>query len=248
MPLTFTVLADRPDLATAMWEMPTLWPEFMKQDPIGALFYGHVETRFAESVLVGRDGDEVVVCAYSVPFVLGGPTADADLPDAGWDAVIRSGLTTSVRGETPDAVSAVEIAVRPDLRGSGLSAQALAALRDNAARLGFAELLAPVRPNGKQDPDEPMTSYAARTRDDGLPVDPWLRVHVRAGGRIAGVAPRSMCIPGTLEEWRAWTGLPFDAPGPVAVPGALAPVHCDLVHEVATYVEPNVWVRHPTGG
>lgn len=92
-----------------------------------------------------------------------------------------------------------------------------------------------------------MTAYALRTRDDGLPVDPWLRVHVRAGGRIDRVCARSMVIPGTVEEWREWTGLPFDTTGPVAVPGALAPVMCEAGNGTATYVEPNVWVRHPTG-
>ena len=56
-----------------------------------------------------------------------------------------------------------------------------------------------------------------------------------------------MVVPGTLEEWREWTGLPFDETGPVLVPQALAPVHCDVEHGVATYVEPNVWVVHSTG-
>jgi hypothetical protein len=120
-------------------------------------------------------------------------------------------------------------------------------MRDNAARHGFAELIAPVRPNGKTDVDEPMASYAFRLREDGLPSDPWLRVHVRAGGRIAKVAPRSMVVPGTLEEWREWTGLAFDRTGPVVVPKALAPVHCDAEHGTAVYVEPNVWVVHRTG-
>ena len=245
MELTTTVLADEPGLAAAMWAMPNSWPEFMTHDPIGGLFYGNVEARFAEFVLVGRDATgEVVACAYSVPFVRG---QDA-FPVNGWDFAIRSGLSASIQGREPDAISAVEIAVRPDLQGTGLSVRMLVAMRDNAACHGFAELLAPVRPNGKQDPDEPMTTYAARTRDDGLPVDPWRRVHVRAGGRIAQVAPRSMCIPGTVEEWREWTGLPFDRSGPVHVPGALVPVHCDLEHGVATYVEPNVWVVHATGG
>jgi GNAT superfamily N-acetyltransferase len=243
--LTITVLADRPELAPAMWDMPTTWPEFMRHDPIGGLFYGNVEDRFAAFVLVATDGSgEVVANAYSVPFVRGG----TDLPPHGWDAAIRSGLLASIRGERPDAISAVEIAVRPDLQGTGLSARMLVAMRDNAARHGFAELVAPVRPNGKPDPGEPMATYAARTREDGLPVDPWLRVHVRAGGRIDRVAPRSMCIPGTVEEWREWTGLPFDRTGPVHVPGALAPVHCDAEHGTATYVEPNVWVVHHTGG
>jgi GNAT superfamily N-acetyltransferase len=241
--LTISALAARPDLAEAMWDMPNSWPEFMRHDPIGGLFYG-IETRFSEFVLVARDdAGEVVACAYSIPFVMGGEP----LPDNGWDFVIRNGLLASVRGQEPDAISAVEIAVRPDRQGSGLSRQMLAAMCENAAQRGFAELVAPVRPNGKTDVHEPMSSYAFRVREDGLPVDPWLRVHVRAGGRIEKVAPRSMVVPGKLEEWRAWTGLPFDEAGPVVVPQALSPVHCDVEHGVAAYVEPNVWVVHPTG-
>ena len=245
MPLTFSVLADRPDLVEPMWDMPNSWPEFMRHDPIGGLFYGNVETRFAEYVLIAQDdAGEVVGCAYSIPFVRDDEDA---LPDNGWDFVIRNGLLSHLRGEDPDAISAVEIAVRPDRQGTGLSGQLLAAMRDNAARHGFAELVAPVRPNGRTDVDEPMASYAFRLREDGLPSDPWLRVHVRAGGRIAKVAPRSMVVPGTLEEWRAWTGLAFDRTGPVVVPKALAPVHCDAEHGTAVYVEPNVWVVHRTG-
>jgi GNAT superfamily N-acetyltransferase len=239
-----SVLADRPDLVGAMWDMPNSWPEFMRHDPIGGLFYSNVERRFADHVLVAQDeAGGVAAQAFSVPFVLGGP----DLPVNGWDFVIRSGLLASLHGDQPDAVSAVEIAVRTDLQGRGLSGRMLAAMRSNAARHGFAELVAPVRPNGKTDVHEPMASYAFRTRDDGLPVDPWLRVHVRAGGVVDRIAPRSMVVPGTLEEWREWTGLPFDTTGPVEVPKALAPVWCDVEHGTAVYVEPNVWLRHRTG-
>jgi GNAT superfamily N-acetyltransferase len=244
MALTISVLADRPDLVEAMWDMDNPWPEFMRHDPIGGLFYGNVVDRFADYVLIAQDETGAVVAeAFSVPFVLDG----ADLPVNGWDGVIRSGLLASIHGEQPDAISAVEIVVRTDLQGHGLSSQMLVAMRDNAARRGFTELVAPVRPNGKTDVHEPMSVYAFRTRDDGLPVDPWLRVHVRAGGVIDSVAPRSMVIPGTLEEWRERTGLPFDATGPVEVPKALAPVWCDAEHGTAVYVEPNVWVRHRTG-
>jgi GNAT superfamily N-acetyltransferase len=236
-------LAERPDLMDVFWTMPDSWPEFMKHDPIGNVYYDCLE-QFAEFVLVclGADG-AIVAKAYSAPF----PLVGDELPDDGWDGVIRRALRAKVTGEPATHVSAIEIVIRPDLQGHGLSGPILSALRDNAARLGFPELLAPVRPNGKEDVAEPMSAYAFRTRDDGLPVDPWLRVHVRAGGRIERVAPRSMAIPGTLEEWRAWTGLPFDRTGPVEVPGALAPVLCDAEHGTAVYVEPNVWVRHRTG-
>lgn len=89
-----------------------------------------------------------------------------------------------------------------------------------------------------------MATYIQQTREDGLPVDPWLRVHVKAGATIIKVAPASMVIPGSLAQWREWTGLPFDDPGDVHVPGALAPVHCYPDQDQAVYVEPNVWLRH----
>ena len=148
---------------------------------------------------------------------------------------------------SPNAVSAVEIAVEPALQGAGLSGRIVAALRDNAGRLGFAELLAPVRPNGKTDVHEPMAAYAFRTRDDGLPVDPWLRVHVRAGGRIDRVAHARWSSPARSRSGASGPGCRSTRTGPVDVPGALAPVLCDAEHGTAVYVEPNVWVRHPTG-
>jgi hypothetical protein len=240
MDLTISVLADRPDLdeALAEWESP--WPEFMRHDPVGNTYYALSES-FAEYILVAQDGTgRVVAKAFSVPF----PLSDDELPVDGWDGAIRRGIRAKVSGDSPDKVCAIEISVVKELQGTGLSPRMLAAMRSNAAHLGFGELVAPVRPNGKKDLDLPMERYAFQTREDGLPVDPWLRVHVRAGGQIEKVATRSMVIPGTLAEWREWTGLPFDKSGPVHVPFALAPVMCDVEHDHAVYVEPNVWVRH----
>ncbi|MFD8270021.1 hypothetical protein ACFV2K_31520, partial [Streptomyces althioticus] len=60
-----------------------------------------------------------------------------------------------------------------------------------------------------------------------------------------GGPPASRTVSASLDPWRHWTGLPFDTSGPVEVPRALAPVHCDVERDHAVYVEPNVWMRHP---
>ena len=134
-------------------------------------------------------------------------------------------------GIRPDTVSAISIVVSPHAQGTGLSAHMLAAMRDNAAAQGFREVVAPVRPSAKHlEPRTPIAEYAYRVREDGLPHDPWLRVHARAGATIVAMAPTSMCVAASLEEWRAWTGLPFDSEGEIEVPGALAPVRCDVEH------------------
>ncbi len=125
----------------------------------------------------------------------------------------------------------------------------LDALRQRAGALGYRQMFAPVRPTAKHlEPFTPMAAYVARTTPEGLPADPWLRVHAHAGGRIVKVAPTSMVVAGGLADWRRWTGMGFASSGPVAVPGALVPVHVSLEQDHAVYVEPNVWVRHAVPG
>ncbi|PPK69436.1 N-acetyltransferase [Actinokineospora auranticolor] len=245
MDLAIVTLAERPDLAPWMTAFPGGWPEFMKHDPTSGFYYNAVSEYYAEYVLLAydrADPDRAVAQAYSVPVHW-----EDDLPPDGWDRVILRAALDRLAGRAANLVSAIEISIRPDLRGSGLSGVLLGAMRDNTRRLGFDTLVAPVRPSAKAaHQDVPMTEYAHRTRDDGLPFDPWLRVHVRAGGVLESVAPTSMTIAGTLAQWRDWTGLPFDETGPVAVPGALVPVNCAVEHDYAVYVEPNVWIRHRT--
>ncbi|QES50975.1 N-acetyltransferase [Streptomyces venezuelae] len=240
-----TTLAERPELAGRLWDMTDSWPEFASQDPLSWLLYPRMVAELPEYVLVATDGDAVVARGFSVPFALHAP-GRGGLPARGWDQVLLWTFSDLRREVAPDTVSAIEISVAAGRQGEGLSGLMLAAMRENARARGFAEVVAPVRPSGKPaEPDTPIEEYAYRTREDGLPYDPWLRVHVRAGGVIDSVAPLSMTISGSLAEWREWTGLPFDTAGPVHVPGALVPVHCAPDQGHAVYVEPNVWVRHP---
>ncbi|MFJ9798486.1 GNAT family N-acetyltransferase [Streptomyces sp. NPDC101145] len=247
MDVKIVSLAERPELLDALWAMPNLWPEFMLQDQVSNLGYPWMVTEAPEYVSLALDADgRVVARSFSVPFALRAEGRDGALPTRGWDQVLGWAMADRRAGREPDTVSAIEIAVARDVLGRGLSARMLGAMRDHARERGFAEVVAPVRPSGKHlEPRTPMAEYAFRTRpEDGLPQDPWLRVHVRAGGVIDSVAPASMTISGSVQQWRRWTGLPFDGDGPVEVPFALTPVRCDASHGYAVYIEPNVWVRH----
>lgn len=240
-----TTVARRPEFAACWDAFPGAWPEFLYHDPVAAALYAGLVRAHPRLCVVAYDQDEPdrpVGKGCALPFT---PTGD-EPPDTGYDAVLLGAAADRLAGRRGARISAVEIVVQVARRGTGLSALLLAALRRAAAGEGYRELLAPVRPTGKHlVPDEPMRSYARRTRPDGLPADPWLRTHVRAGGAIGRVASCSMTVAGTPAQWREWTGLPFDAPGPVAVSGALAPVHCAPEDDRAVYVEPNVWVSHP---
>ncbi|NND73542.1 MAG: N-acetyltransferase [Ilumatobacter sp.] len=245
MDVTTTTLAARPDLIGRVWEMPDSWDEFMDHDPIGESLFGSVVREFRHLAVAAIDSsDDIVAHGTAMAFCL-----DRDgrrtLPDRGWDQALVWAHQDLVRGTEPDTACALEVSVHTEWLGRGLSQLVFAALRDAARAAGFTTLVAPVRPSDKhREPDTTMDEYARRTRADGLPTDPWLRVHARLGGVIERVAPASQTVSGSLDEWRSWTGLDFSATGPVRVPGALAPVHCFERQGIAVYVEPNVWVRH----
>ncbi len=242
MDLLIANLAERPDLGAMFAEFPDAWPEFMFHDTVSDLLFDRLLRDHPESQLIAVDPANPanpVARACAVPYRQAGA-----LPARGYDHVILRG--TADHGSPRGTVAAaLEITVRPDMRGRGLSGRLLRALRTHLADLGYHELVAPVRPTGKHEhPHLPMARYIERLRPDGLPSDPWLRTHARCGATLAGVAATSMIVTAALDDWRAWTGLPFDTDGPVIVPSALVPVYCDLGQQVATYVEPNVWMRH----
>jgi GNAT superfamily N-acetyltransferase len=244
--VSISTLADRPQLIPHINEMPDTWPEFMRHDQIANALLEHVVPMFPHLCVVATDEQGTVVArGLAVAFRLWLPERAGVLPAGGWDQVLAWAVRDNLHDEPVDAVSALEIAVEPRMLGQGLSGRMLDALRTATSRAGLAELVAPVRPSAKhQAPRLSMSDYLHRTRSDGLPEDPWLRVHMRVGARVDRIAPVSMVIAGALAEWRAWTGLPFDTDGSTEVPGALAPVQVDVANDHAVYVEPNVWVRH----
>ncbi|SDS70232.1 N-acetyltransferase [Actinoplanes derwentensis] len=246
--LVVTTAAEDVGLASRLGDLadPEI-AEFLYQDAVSIALFDALSLRFPEYTLIGVDPAcprVPVAVLYTVPFTWI-PDPAADLPPGGYDEVLLRAAEDQLTGRRGNLVSAVLALVRPDARGRGFSALMLAAARSNAAALGHASLVAPVRPTRKHlHPQMTMAEYAARVRDDGLPQDPWLRVHARAGGRMVAVAPNSMSVSAPLSRWRQWTGLPFDTAGPVVVPGGLTPVHCDLAEDIAVYVEPNVWFHH----
>lgn len=250
--LAVATLAERPELRAQLFsaEFGAAVPEFMRHDPTASLYYAdRALDRYLDFALaaVDRDApDRVIARGFSVPFAFRDGTAGRhELPLGGWDAVIRWADADWRAGRRPTAVSALEIIVLPPYRGRGIAQLMLAAMIANMWARGFGDLYAPLRPSDKhREPVAPFAEYVARRRDDGLPIDSWLRTHVRGGGRIIAIAPHSMVIAGTLAEWQRWTGMEFERSGDIIVPGALSPVHVSREEDHAVYVEPNLWVHH----
>jgi hypothetical protein len=241
-------IAERPDLADPMWDMPNDWPPFMKADPIGELLFMRLPQVFPDWQIVALDAVGAVVGKVNaIPFAWSRDTAD--LPGGGWDEIQLQGYADQAKALAPNAVSLLEARIVPGLRGTGLAPVLLGAMRDRVRAAGMADLFGPVRPSGKTtDPLLPMADYLRLRRPDGLLQDPWLRTHERLGATVVGVCPSSMTVAAPLSRWRGWTGLPLLESGPVAVPGAISPVHVSVPDDVAVYVEANVWMHHRVSG
>jgi hypothetical protein len=242
-------LAEAPELTDASQQLiADGWPPFVLASPGAAVHWPRVLTEFADYQVVLVDGDDgaVVGIGHSLPLAWDGTVEG--LP-AGWDAALEQAIEDRDRGRTPTAAVGLSVTVATSHRGRHLSRQVVDGLRQAVAAHGHRSLVIPVRPNLKSAyPLTDIERYIAWTTTDGLPFDPWLRVHVRLGGRILAVCPESMRITGTVRQWEEWAGMPLPVTGPYVVRDALVPVHIDRERDEGVYVEPNVWVHHDLGG
>lgn len=243
MQLTHATLAEKPDLADTFQKIgDPAWPAFILHGDASS--WSSVYDAFAAYQLALLDESGTVVgIGHTAPLCWDG-TPD-DLPD-GIEAILQRGLHMQREGKSPDTLSALAAVVPPEHQRQGHSARILLAMRKLAAARGIKRLIAPVRPILKAAyPLQPLERYAAWTREDGKPFDPWIRVHWDLGARPLKVAPRGMTVEGSVAEWQQWTGMSFPESGAYVVPGALQPVEIDTAADRGLYYDPNYWMQHP---
>jgi GNAT superfamily N-acetyltransferase len=215
-------------------KLPSLWPAFMHHDQVIATFWPRLYEVYADFQLWVVDDRETIGYACTLPVK--------------WDGIpeqrgLEWAMSNGVAGD-PTTLCAVVAGVLPSYRGTGVASEILQRMCGLARAHGLDSLIAPVRPTWKERyPLTPIESYVLWRREDGYHYDPWIRTHERLGAEILSPAPKSMTIRGTREEWEEWTDLQFPEDGDYIVPGALVPVHFEGGR--GTYVEPNVWMRHP---
>lgn len=238
--------AERPDLVSEMDELGgSPWPEFMLHDAVVGELWDELNALAPEYqfALLDEDAGSVAAVGNCIPIRWDGEPGT--LPDRGIDAVLEDGVDRLRTGADATAASALQVVVRADLLGRGLSAVCVRAMMEVVGRHGLPDLVAPVRPNEKHRyPLIPMERYMRWRRDDGLPFDAWLRVHERVGGELLHCAPEAMRIEGSVADWEEWTGMPMPESGSYVLPGGLVPLEIDRERDVGEYVEPGCWVRH----
>ncbi len=244
-PRAFT-LEERPDLVTRLSELSDdgSWPEFALHSNVALELWKELRSQFLgfQWVLLDEERDQVIGMGYSAPVAWDGSVEH--LP-GGFDDVLRTSLLQLAEGVRPNTLSALMATITPSRRGEGLSGLLIQTMRRVAGAHGFDHLIAPVRPTWKERyPLMPIERYVTWRRDDGLPFDPWIRLHERLGGRILAPCPDSTLFSATVAEWESWTKMAFPEDGDYVIPGALSLLHIDHERDLGVHVEPNVWVRH----
>ena len=218
----------------------------MYHDPVMERLFRRVIAEYAEFQFYVWDEEleEVVGVGNAIPMAWDGNTAS--LPDGGVDAAVEARFAEGA--PNPTVLCALQILIAPEQRGQGLSSRMIERMSKIGRAHGLDTLIAPVRPNLKHRyPLSPIESYIAWRRSDGTLLDPWLRTHERLGAEIVKVAPKSVCVAGTVAEWEQWAEMAFPDTGSYVVPGALVPVEIDRERDEGLYLEPNVWMVHPPG-
>jgi hypothetical protein len=239
-------LAEEPGLWGPMGDFNVAgWPPFMTEG-------GEATTREHWSRLLEQwpafqhclfdPTGRLVAAANSAPLVWDG--TDAGLP-GGWDEQLVRSAADQDAGRPPNTLGAIQIVVDPELRGSRLSGTMVQVLQASARVRGFQALVACVRPTLKSRyPLIPIERYATWTREDGLPFDPWIRLHVRLGGRIVRASPRSMTYRASVPDWEKWTGRSMPESGRYVIEGGTSPLELDRDADEGVYYDENVWMVH----
>jgi GNAT superfamily N-acetyltransferase len=242
--LSKVTLAERPDLTDSLRESgldgALSWPQFYEGNAVNAIYGDRVYREFADYQVLFVDAeDTIVACGHTLPLYWDGTVRG--LPE-GRDHAIERAFTAERKGNTLLGVSAV---AHPSVKNTGLGTQIMEAMGELGRRHGMQRMLSVVRPTRKElYPLASFEEYISWTHADGSAFDPWLRAHLKLGGRILKVASESLVVEASVEQWMNWTGGKFPASGAYVVPGALAPVHIDLEKSLGRYAEPNVWVEH----
>lgn len=218
------------------------WPEFIFHDDEVAKYRDRRVEYFPQWEFYFVSDSRLIAGCWGVPLAWDGTVED--LPGGFTDALARS-VTSYEENVVPNTFVLMAAAVRSDEQGQGHAGRVITAVRDHAVANGLPQVIAPVRPTLKSSyPLTPIETFMTWTREDGLPLDPWIRTHVRLGATLLAPAPASQTMTGSVADWESWTKMPFPTTGTYTIPAGLTTLQINREANTGLYTEPNIWLRH----
>jgi len=219
------------------------WPEFMQHDKTVEKYWLDLYTHFLKLQFALFENKTLVGVANSICLNWSGK--DAELPDYGLDWAMEKANVDHIKGLKPNLLVGVQILINPNYQSRGISYKMLGIMKEIARSNGLLKIALPVRPTLKSEfPLIEIGKYMTWKNKNGLPYDPWIRVHVKDGGKIVKSCPQSMTIEGSVSDWEKWTGKKFPDSGDYIIKHALVPIRMNISQDRGIYIEPNVWIIH----
>lgn len=244
--MNIEVLENNPELRPKLNKLHKQFPAFISSGGYVGDYYwnkvGLVEHFPAYQFALTGENGEVIGCGHTIPLYWNGSLED--LP-GGYDEAIKRGFENKLNGIKPNILCALAAVTDLAVKEKKLSYVLLEEMKKIARTKGYGKLIAPVAPLWKpMYPLTPISHYAKWKNDKEEPFDPWLRVHVKMGGKVIAMADKSMHIKGTLSDWEGWTGMIFPESGQYVIPHASQPLTVYYEKDYAEYYDQNIWVVH----
>lgn len=216
------------------------WPEFMLHWNCSA--WSHLFSTFDNYQILIIEDNNIMAFGHTIPFYW---DKNLNTIPNNLKILVERAVQNYKNGFKPNILLALAAVVSKDYLGRGLSFEIVKEMKNIALKNDLGKLIVPVRPTLK--PKYPLISidtYSNWKRHDGLPFDPWLRVHKKLGGVIFKTSDECMTITGNVKEWEKWTGLKMPSSGKFIVEGALNPVNIDIDSNIGKYSDPCIWIKY----
>ncbi len=168
-----------------------------------------------------------------------------ELPEEGCDWALVKGFEDREQNRKPHALCLVSISILPEYQGKNLSPYMIGYMKELAQSHGLSSLIMAARPSLKSlYPLTAIERYITWKDKKGLLFDPWLRVNIKQGAKIAGICFKSTTISDTISGWEDRVGMYFPETGDYIIPKGLVPLKIDYPNNMGIYIEPNVWLYY----
>ncbi len=175
---------------------------------------------------------------------------NAMLP-CGWQGVVRTSYVHShIEHRKQDTLVGLFIFIEDQFRQQGWANNVIEEMRTLAQQEALSALIIPLRPPlryKKEYAAMPMDEFAQLKRDDGLPLDHWVRLHTRLGAKILSASEKSHRHVLNLQDFHDhFSSAPLPHSGDVLIErkGEWYNVYVDLERDFVLINQGCVWARH----
>ena len=219
------------------------FPEIILRSQVMKSYWSKLEKYFpfTQIFIIGTD-DNLIGFMNTVPVFW--DKSLNELPDDGWDWMLRSGITDFEEGKQPNTLGGLQIIVTKEHQGKGFSKILITQAKKVVEKIGYKNFIIPIRPTFKHlHPEMKMSDYINLKKDTKI-YDPWIRTHLKSGAKIIRICNNSMNISGDIPFWESLLNQKINTSGKYIATGALNPITIDFQKNHGEYREDNIWIAY----